>query len=745
MMDVPEDSAADSGPRQECGSPADDATVISRSGGSSVSGAPPAISRRSPSAEIGRLLEGSMLGPYRLDAFIGGGGMGAVFRALDTTLDRTVAVKVLARQESDDEETLRRFRNEAQSAARLDHENIGRVHAVGSDGDWHYIVFEFIEGENLRDLIRRDGPWDARRTVEVAIQVAAALEHASQREVVHRDIKPSNIVITPEGRARIVDMGLARFHQVAGDAELTVSGMTLGTFDYISPEQARDPRAADVRSDLYSLGCTMFFMLAGRPPFAEGTMVQKLLQHQQAEPPSIADLRSDVPRRLAAIIGRLMEKDPLDRYQRPAVLVADLLACAEAEGYSITTGPAGLAETRLAAAGPSRLPWVVPSILLLLIVAGLWLRSTAARRSDEDAASADAAAGDSPDGPGSADAGPSPWRVVSSGPDLSAALAELDGDGRVEVDADGLLDVASFATRGRRIAIRAAAGRQPILKVAASEEGAGIRVDGGSLTLEGVAVHLRETGPIEAAGRRLFEIRGGGLSCQGVVLRMPESPSRPAPDPAAVLVSIRDPAFAATDTTLTFSGVRVGGDATLVAVSTSAGGRVRLRWTGGAGLTPGRLLAVDGSRRTGTVIELALADVVIACGDGLVLMRDSAALPLMPRLTATATGCRFVVTDSSQPFVEQAGIGGGADYLAACRWDDRHSRYEGGGVFRRIDAAGERIEQVFGDEDAPMVYDPPAGDLPEPAAWPGWGDDRGPRPSSGKAEEALSIPRVAPR
>jgi len=744
MMDVPEDSAADSGPRQERGSPADDATVISRSGGSSVSGAPPAISRRSPSAEIGRLLEGSMLGPYRLDAFIGGGGMGAVFRALDTTLDRTVAVKVLARQESDDEETLRRFRNEAQSAARLDHENIGRVHAVGSDGDWHYIVFEFIEGENLRDLIRRDGPWDARRTVEVAIQVAAALEHASQREVVHRDIKPSNIVITPGGRARIVDMGLARFHQVAGDAELTVSGMTLGTFDYISPEQARDPRAADVRSDLYSLGCTMFFMLAGRPPFAEGTMVQKLLQHQQAEPPSIADLRSDVPRRLAAIIGRLMEKDPLDRYQRPAVLVADLLACAEAEGYSITTGPAGLAEPPLAAAGPSRLPWAVPTVILILIVGGLWLRSTIARRGDSGPGSAGAVARDSQDRPPPA-APPNPSRTVTNGPGISAALAELGGDGVLDVDADGPLDVDSFSTGGRRIAIRAAAGRQPILKVAASEEGAGIRVDGGSLTLEGVAVHLRETGPAAAAGRRLFEIRGGELSCQGVVLRMPESPGRPATDPAAVLVSIREPARGATDTTLTFSGVRVGGDATLVAVSTSAGGRVRLRWTGGAGLTPGRLLAVDGSRRTGTVIELAVADVVIACGDGLVLMRDSAALPLMPRLTATATGCRSVVTDSSRPFVEQAGIGGGADYLAACRWDDRHSRYEGGGVFRRIDAGGERIEQIFGDEDAPVVYDPPAGDLPEPAAWPGWGVVRGPRPSSGKAEEALSIPRVAPR
>ena len=162
--------------------------------------------------------------------------------------------KVLSRQQSDDEETLRRFRNEAQSAARLDHENIGRVHAVGSDDGWHYIVFEFIEGTNLRDTVLKDGVFGLARAIDVTVQVAEALEHASERDVVHRDIKPSNIIITTAGRARVVDMGLARLHHMAGDQDLTVSGMTLGTFDYISPEQARDPRSADVRSDLYSLG-----------------------------------------------------------------------------------------------------------------------------------------------------------------------------------------------------------------------------------------------------------------------------------------------------------------------------------------------------------------------------------------------------------------------------------------------------------------------------------------------------------
>jgi serine/threonine-protein kinase len=362
------DDASTSVPGSRIGSRSavrDDDTVIS----AAVPGA------LSASADIGRRLEGTMLGPYRLDSFIGGGGMGAVFKALDTTLDRTVAVKVLAGRQADDEETLRRFRNEAQSAARLDHENIGRVHAVGSDAGWHYIVFEYIEGRNIRDMVREDGPFDLSRTVDVAIQVADALEHAAGRDVVHRDIKPSNIVITPAGRARIVDMGLARLTPLAGDNDLTESGMTLGTFDYIAPEQARDARAADARSDLYSLGCTIFYMLAGRPPFAEGTIVQKLLQHQQEPPPAIDGLRPDVPRRFAAILARLMEKDPADRHQRPAELVADLVAFAEAEGLRLPGGVPASSAVVEPVSGPALLPWLIPLLALGATVAALWIRA----------------------------------------------------------------------------------------------------------------------------------------------------------------------------------------------------------------------------------------------------------------------------------------------------------------------------------------------------------------------------------
>jgi serine/threonine protein kinase len=395
-MQFPDESAAGGSTTGGSGDPASDATVISSgTAAGAVAARPPAAS----TAEIGAALQGTMLGPYRLESFVGGGGMGAVFRAHDTTLDRVVAVKVLSRAQSADDDMLRRFRNEAQSAARLDHENIGRVHAVGSDQGWHYIVFEFIEGRNLRDLVREEGPFAVGRAIDVSIQVSEALEHAAERDVVHRDIKPSNIVITPAGRARIVDMGLARLAPAAGDADLTASGMTLGTFDYISPEQARDPRAADVRSDLYSLGCTLFFMLAGRAPFAEGTMVQKLLQHQQDAPPDITAIRADVPERLAAILARLMAKDPNDRYQRPAVLAADLAACAEEHGIELTAPVRAMAvvavggERRTAA---SALPWLVPLVGLLITVAALWIKAAADRVPADAPATrpADPAAGD---------------------------------------------------------------------------------------------------------------------------------------------------------------------------------------------------------------------------------------------------------------------------------------------------------------------------------------------------------------
>lgn len=331
-------------------------------------------------SEMGEKLEGERLGHFELREFIGGGGMGAVFRAIDTMLNRTVAVKVLATEQSSDEETIRRFKNEAQSAARLDHENIARVYYVGEDRGVHYIVFEHIEGINIRDLVAQQGPLPFADAISFTLQVAAALDHASQRDVVHRDIKPSNILTTHRGRAKLVDMGLARLHQVEHtDNDLTASGVTLGTFDYISPEQARDPRTADVRSDLYSLGCTLYFMLTGRPPFPEGTVLQKLLQHQADAAPDPRQIRPDVPEELAVVVAKLLSKRPLDRHQTPAELIAELKLLSPQVGL-YEGGPAAAPEATRR--GPSALvravPWLVPAALLLAGVAlleTLWSQS----------------------------------------------------------------------------------------------------------------------------------------------------------------------------------------------------------------------------------------------------------------------------------------------------------------------------------------------------------------------------------
>lgn len=708
--------------RQQPHDPADDATLISRAddGAASWSGsaATPAPGRPATmTSDIGQLLQGTTLGPYRLDQFIGGGGMGAVFRAVDTTLDRIVAVKVLAGRQADDEEMLKRFRNEAQSAARLDHENIGRVHAVGSADGWHYIVFEYIEGTNLRDLVRDQGPFGVAATVDIAIQIADALEHASERDVVHRDIKPSNIVITPAGRARIVDMGLARLHHLADDQDLTVSGMTLGTFDYISPEQARDPRAADVRSDLYSLGCTMFFMLTGRPPFAEGTMVQKLLQHQQAPPPLVDEARPDIPHRLGAIVARLMAKDPDDRYQRPAVLAADLTAFAEEVGLT--------AEGAGAQRGPrrrgSRLPWLLPLGGLLAVVALAWIRS----------------ATDRGDGTGSAGRAASPTAapatvVVSAdatgpaaAPSLAAAIA-LVGDGGTVHLAESVLRVDEpLSLAGKRVAVVAADGMRPVIEFRGgepmgSEAAVACDVGDGTLVLRGITVRLAD-GAFREPGTALFAIAGGRLACEDVVVRMPGQQTEDAGTSlglSAWFVLVRGTGTAAAAISMIRS--RVAGEASFLCVAPAVSGTVSMDWNGGEFLSPRRLVLAEGVASGHVQVDCTLRDATFCCGDGIVASADSLDRPEPPRLRVRAAGCRFVVTGHDRPFVLQAGVGEPDRYRAALSWVDEGSRYEGHAVFQRIDGAAERIDVGFREILPPLAHDEFVGPCPTPDGWPGW-------------------------
>ncbi|GIW99438.1 MAG: hypothetical protein KatS3mg111_2771 [Pirellulaceae bacterium] len=337
--------------------------------------APDEFFQSMPLGKLAASLEGRRLDHFIVERMIGGGGMGAVFRGRDERLNRTVAIKVVPAARRD-AETLRRFRLEAQAAAKLDHPNIARVYYVGEADHWNYIVFEFIDGVNLRDLVAMHGPLSIDDAVYYTRQVAEALEHAHERGVVHRDIKPSNILITAGGIAKVVDMGLARHTAVdRSTADETASGVTLGTFDYISPEQARNPRDADVRSDLYSLGCTLFYMLTGNPPFPEGTALQKLLNHGSLPPPDPRAWREDISDQLYAIMMKLMAKQPADRYQRPIDLVNDLMLLAEVENLprSQTPGTVLMAPTvAQRSLVEASLPWLMA--LAALLGTALWLQ-----------------------------------------------------------------------------------------------------------------------------------------------------------------------------------------------------------------------------------------------------------------------------------------------------------------------------------------------------------------------------------
>ena len=332
-------------------------------------------------ADIAKVLVGEQLNQYYLEALIGGGGMGAVFRAHDQRLDRIVALKVIPFV-GNDPELQRRFRNEAQNAAKLDHPKIARVFDAGSYDDWHYIVFEYIKGTNVRDLVDHHGVLSLDDAVVFTSQVAEALDHAAQRGIVHRDIKPSNVLVSEDGSVKLVDMGLARSDNLDLSEDMTASGVTLGTFDYISPEQAFDPRDADLRSDLYSLGCTFYFMMTGEAPYTGGTMLQKLISHGNAPPPNPQQLRPDLPDEVVAVMHRMMAKDPLSRYQNARDLLADLNELAyrfqlkRAQSNAVVTAPAGnegLHRLQL------HLPWMIAGLLIVMIAGYLELQSTATR------------------------------------------------------------------------------------------------------------------------------------------------------------------------------------------------------------------------------------------------------------------------------------------------------------------------------------------------------------------------------
>ncbi|MEW4528577.1 protein kinase [Maioricimonas sp. JC845] len=274
-----------------------------------------------PAAEHDQLRR---LGKYVIQRRLGAGGMGTVFLAVDEELNRTVALKVLPRDRAENPTLVKRFKAEGQAAASLEHSHIVKVYEAGEADGFLYLALEYIDGIDVQELVRKRGVLPVKRSIAIVRQIAEALQHAYEKKFVHRDIKPSNFLIKADGSVKLADMGLARSVDEEVDTNITRAGMTVGTVDYMAPEQARSSKAADIRSDLYSLGCSWFQMLTGRPPFSEGSMTHKLQAHATAPPPDPRGWNDRVPEAVVAVLTRLMAKRPEDRYQTPADLIEDL-------------------------------------------------------------------------------------------------------------------------------------------------------------------------------------------------------------------------------------------------------------------------------------------------------------------------------------------------------------------------------------------------------------------------------------
>jgi serine/threonine protein kinase len=276
---------------------------------------------------LGRRAE-LVLGSYVLLERLGEGGMGTVFKARNWKLGRIVALKLIRADRLVQASGVQRFQREVYLASRLAHPHIVMAYDADQVGDRHFLVMEYVEGIDLDRLVRKTGPLPVDRACKYIRQAAEALQYAHERGLVHRDIKPANLLLaTGADIIKISDLGLARTISPEGEQSvecLTQEGLVVGTIDYLAPEQARDSHGVDIRADLYSLGCSLYFMLTGRPPFAGASPTEKLLRHQMDEPLPVSQLRPEVPPQLVQIVRRLMAKKPQDRYATPGEVAAAL-------------------------------------------------------------------------------------------------------------------------------------------------------------------------------------------------------------------------------------------------------------------------------------------------------------------------------------------------------------------------------------------------------------------------------------
>ncbi len=258
-------------------------------------------------------------GKYKLIDRLGVGGMGAVYLCEHIHMGRRVALKVLPLAQAEDKASLARFYREARAVARLDHPNIVRAHDIDREDKLHFLVLEYVDGCNLHEFVRRNGPLEPGRAASFIRQASLGLQHAHEANLVHRDIKPGNLLLDRQGTVKLLDMGLAQFFgeensQFVKEYE---TGFVIGTADFLSPEQTIQSQV-DIRADIYSLGCTLYFLLAGKSPFQDGTTGQKMIWHQVRMPKSIRQFRTDVADGLVSVVERMMAKDMALRYQEPA-------------------------------------------------------------------------------------------------------------------------------------------------------------------------------------------------------------------------------------------------------------------------------------------------------------------------------------------------------------------------------------------------------------------------------------------